>query len=592
MQRSKALLITLLMVVSTISLFSNIVTAGSAPSKPDVLPDGIDVINGHSQLFAFRALDSDSATIKLEITWISESPQPGRQIQTTGWIPQGNYIGITHTWAIDEDIIDPNGGVSYMCEVRAYDGESYGATKFFRVTVISPPPPPPPPQDTAPHAKIQDFYTDNLYFDIGETANLYVLVKNNGESDGYLDVDITCSNFVRHLSDQKYIKSGWSELFTFSVSLDLEEDYIFQCVAGSTAHDTATLTLTYGPQPPPPPPPNDNPDPPPPPPPTPEPKATITEFYSDSTYYEFCKPVNLHVKIKNTGDSSGTIQCRIVDQADGLAIATDSKYIPLNGIVTYSFSRACDHTGGWNLEASAGYEDYDDSSKTLNLGFNSPPPGPPSTITAEISVATGYSKVIAYGDSTRLYWKTTNAQYVFIEPAIGSVAGEGYLQVSPAQTTQYMLTASSAAGTAYDAVTITVTDAAPPSPPPEDGDGSDYGGGDGGGGVFIFPGDGGGTDAGDTQPPPSPPPEDGDGSGDGSGDDGGDGDGDGSGDGGLLDPTPVPTYIQVNQSYWFYFIVIGALIIILVIAIFYKGNSQPHVNNYHPYDNYERRYWR
>jgi hypothetical protein len=67
-----------------------------------------------------------------------------------------------------------------------------------------------------------------------------------------------------------------------------------------------------------------------------------------------------------------------------------------------------------------------------------------------------YPTSIQPGDSATLQWQTGGATSVSIDQGVGTVAQAGQLQVSPADTTTYTLTATNDAGSVTAAVTLTV----------------------------------------------------------------------------------------------------------------------------------------
>jgi YD repeat-containing protein len=81
-------------------------------------------------------------------------------------------------------------------------------------------------------------------------------------------------------------------------------------------------------------------------------------------------------------------------------------------------------------------------------------PGLPVSIQAE-------PESIQAGDAAVLSWTSTNADSCVIEPGIGSVEPSGSIGVSPAQTTEYTITATGLAGTASASATVTVIHPAP-----------------------------------------------------------------------------------------------------------------------------------
>ena len=75
-------------------------------------------------------------------------------------------------------------------------------------------------------------------------------------------------------------------------------------------------------------------------------------------------------------------------------------------------------------------------------------------------------ETVAPGGCSTLTWATQNVQKASIDQEVGAVSPSGSKQVCPAETTQYMLTATGTGGTIYEAATVTVTAPAPPPPPP------------------------------------------------------------------------------------------------------------------------------
>jgi outer membrane protein OmpA-like peptidoglycan-associated protein len=73
---------------------------------------------------------------------------------------------------------------------------------------------------------------------------------------------------------------------------------------------------------------------------------------------------------------------------------------------------------------------------------------------------------ISPGQCSNLTWSTKNVQKAELDQELGAVAVNGSKQVCPAETTQYMLTATGTGGTAYESATVAVNRPAPPPPPP------------------------------------------------------------------------------------------------------------------------------
>jgi len=70
-------------------------------------------------------------------------------------------------------------------------------------------------------------------------------------------------------------------------------------------------------------------------------------------------------------------------------------------------------------------------------------------------------ETIHVGESATLSWSSTNAESCVIEPDVGVVDLEGWITVTPIETTTYTIAATGPGGTATDSVTVTVTEPAP-----------------------------------------------------------------------------------------------------------------------------------
>lgn len=73
---------------------------------------------------------------------------------------------------------------------------------------------------------------------------------------------------------------------------------------------------------------------------------------------------------------------------------------------------------------------------------------------------------ISPGKCSTLTWSSQNVKTAEIDQGVGAVAASGSKEVCPAETTQYMITATGTGGTVYESATVTVTAPAPPPPPP------------------------------------------------------------------------------------------------------------------------------
>ena len=76
----------------------------------------------------------------------------------------------------------------------------------------------------------------------------------------------------------------------------------------------------------------------------------------------------------------------------------------------------------------------------------------PTTVTFSADPGT-----IPVGGTSTLTWSSTNAYACEIQPDIGSVTFNGYIDVSPSETTEYTITATGPPGTATDTVQVVVT---------------------------------------------------------------------------------------------------------------------------------------
>jgi hypothetical protein len=81
---------------------------------------------------------------------------------------------------------------------------------------------------------------------------------------------------------------------------------------------------------------------------------------------------------------------------------------------------------------------------------------PPSLDTPVVKFFTANPYVIRRGESAILSWQTVGGSSVSIDKNVGTVAGEGTTQVSPAVTTTYMLTVTNPDGGQFQTVTVNV----------------------------------------------------------------------------------------------------------------------------------------
>jgi hypothetical protein len=86
-----------------------------------------------------------------------------------------------------------------------------------------------------------------------------------------------------------------------------------------------------------------------------------------------------------------------------------------------------------------------------------PPPTPTGLPVINSFIASPSS--ISLGSSTTLSWNVSNATSITIDNGVGAVGSTGSTLVSPAMSTNYILTATNAAGLFYMTVTVLVTGA-------------------------------------------------------------------------------------------------------------------------------------
>lgn len=84
---------------------------------------------------------------------------------------------------------------------------------------------------------------------------------------------------------------------------------------------------------------------------------------------------------------------------------------------------------------------------------------PPPPMTPQILSFTATPQTVAPNQPSRLEWSTAHTTSVMIDQGIGSVSLTGFVDISPAVTTTYTLTASGPGGTVTAQVTVSVMDA-------------------------------------------------------------------------------------------------------------------------------------
>jgi outer membrane protein OmpA-like peptidoglycan-associated protein len=117
-------------------------------------------------------------------------------------------------------------------------------------------------------------------------------------------------------------------------------------------------------------------------------------------------------------------------------------------------------------------EDWDDSTKTGPWSDSSIPKASTAADTVLAKTKACQPPVVKYsaapaeitkGQCSTLTWTSKNVQKAEIDQDVGAVAASGSKEVCPAETTQYVLTASGTGGTVSETATVTVK--APPPPP-------------------------------------------------------------------------------------------------------------------------------
>lgn len=81
---------------------------------------------------------------------------------------------------------------------------------------------------------------------------------------------------------------------------------------------------------------------------------------------------------------------------------------------------------------------------------------PPTIDTPVVRFFTPAAYVIRQGESTILSWQTIGGSSVSIDNGIGTVSGEGAIEVRPATTTTYMLSVTSPDGAQFQTTTVNV----------------------------------------------------------------------------------------------------------------------------------------
>jgi hypothetical protein len=101
-------------------------------------------------------------------------------------------------------------------------------------------------------------------------------------------------------------------------------------------------------------------------------------------------------------------------------------------------------------------EDEMDSTQPVAGGQPPPPPPEPPAAGPTLTLSV-FPTVIEKGQSATLNWSSTRATALNLGPAIGTVAPAGMMAVTPADTTDYTITATGPGGDATATVRITVS---------------------------------------------------------------------------------------------------------------------------------------
>jgi hypothetical protein len=109
----------------------------------------------------------------------------------------------------------------------------------------------------------------------------------------------------------------------------------------------------------------------------------------------------------------------------------------------------------YTLTASSSAGSVTATTQVLVSGASPPPPTGLPVINSFIASPSS----ISLGSSTSLSWNVSNATSITIDNGVGAVGSTGSTLVSPAMSTNYILTATNAAGLFYMTVTVLVTGA-------------------------------------------------------------------------------------------------------------------------------------
>jgi peptidoglycan/xylan/chitin deacetylase (PgdA/CDA1 family) len=177
------------------------------------------------------------------------------------------------------------------------------------------------------------------------------------------------------------------------------------------------------------------------PPPPPQQKPVIASFSADPASITSGQSSTLSWSVTNASSTS-------IDQNIGVVTGTSKTVVPTQTL-TYTLTAT-------NPAGSV--------STTATVTVTQPQPPPPLGPKPSISSFAANPAAITSGQSSTLSWTVVNASSTSITN-IGAVTGSSK-SVSPAQTTQYVLTATNPNGSASATTTVTVTQ---PQPPPAGG---------------------------------------------------------------------------------------------------------------------------
>jgi hypothetical protein len=201
-------------------------------------------------------------------------------------------------------------------------------------------------------------------------------------------------------------------------------------------------------------------------------EATVPSFPDQQTAlampYDNTGGLVTGIAVANSGGSPASVQLTARDQS-GAVTDTQTLNLAAGAKTSFTLTQMAPNSAG--KSGMVQLTTANSSIAALALRFN----GPAFTTLPVVAMSSGASSnvggsapvinsfaadstTITAGGSTTLRWNVSGATSVSINNGVGSVAvGSGSIQVSPAQTTTYTLTASNAAGQTPATVTVSVT---------------------------------------------------------------------------------------------------------------------------------------